>query len=104
MKKVRIATAFADDEPYEEINEEPYEAEHNEISPTGWIYDRDIRKWVPPEYLAEESQKKWRWDEEKRIWIDVEKEKRIERHKQWRKEQGKGPTFEEWKAMQEQKK
>ena len=91
-----------DDEELEEDEEESsiYQARHGEWSPTGWIYDRDTMKWNPPDYLEEESRKKWRWDEEKRIWIDTEKEKRIQRHKQWREEQGKGPTFEEWKAQQ----
>ena len=94
-----------DEEPEEDEEESSiYQARHGEWSTTGWVYDRDTMKWDPPDYLEEESRKKWRWDEEKRIWIDVEKEKRIERHKQWRREQGKGPTFEEWKAMQEQKK
>lgn len=75
-----------------------YQAQHGEWSPTGWVYDRDTKKWDPPDYLSKESEEKWRWNEEKRIWIDTEKEKRQEKHKQWRQEEGKGPTFEEWKA------
>lgn len=85
-----------------EVTEESgaiYPAQRGEWSPTGWVYDRDTKQWEPPEYLSEESKRKWQWDEEKRIWIDLEKEQRIERHNQWRKEQGKGPTFEEWKEQ-----
>lgn len=78
-----------------------YQAQHGEWSPTGWVYDRDTKKWDPPDYLSKESEEKWRWNEEKRIWIDTEKEKRQEKHKQWRQEEGKGPTYEEWKAQRE---
>ena len=95
MRKVRIATAFADDEPYEE----PYEAEHNEVSPTGWIYDRDTRKWEPPESLKEESRRKWKWDPEKKIWIDLEKEARLERYRKFRESQGMPPSYEDWKKQ-----
>ena len=95
--KVRVATAFYDDEPFEE----PYEAEHNQVSETGWIYDRDIRKWVPPEQLLKESHKKWKWDPDKKIWIDLEKERRLERHRQWRQAQGKPPSFEDWKKQKQ---
>ena len=95
--KVRVATAFRDgDEPYEE----PYEAEHNQVSVTGWVYDRDTRKWAPPERLSQESREKWRWDPEKEIWIDLEKEARMERYQAFRRSQGKPPTFEEWKKQQ----
>ena len=76
-----------------------YQAEHGAKSPTGWTYDRDTLLWNPPDSLSAEAEKKWRWDPEKQIWIDIEKERRIERHNQWRKEQGKGPTFEEWKKQ-----
>lgn len=75
-----------------------YEAEHGAVSPTGWIYDRDTMKWQPPDYLVEESKKKWRWDPEKQIWIDQEKEARLKRYQEFRKAEGKGPTYEEWKA------
>lgn len=95
--KVRVATAFCDDEPYEE----PYEAEHKQVSVTGWVYDRDTRKWVPPERLCQEAKEKWRWDPEKRIWIDREKEARRERYYEYRRSQGLPPTFEEWKAQRE---
>lgn len=97
----RQQSTFRIPDEYEEP-EEPaaiYPAQRGEWSPTGWVYDRNTKQWEPPEYLSEESERKWRWDEEKRIWIDLEKEQRIERHKQWRKEQGKGPTFEEWKEQ-----
>lgn len=79
--------------------EEPaiYQARHGEWSPTGWVYDRDTKKWDPPDYLSKESDEKWRWNEEKGIWIDTQKEKRQEKHKQWRREQGKEPSYEEWK-------
>ena len=94
--KVRVATAFRDDnEPYEE----PYEAPHNQVSVTGWVYDRNTRKWIPPEQLSQESREKWRWDPEKRIWIDWEKEARLERYREYRKSQGLPLTFEEWKAQ-----
>ena len=83
----------------EQKPEEPtiYQAKHGECSPTGWIYDRDTMKWDPPKQLIEESKRKWRWDEEKRIWIDQEKEARIKRYREYRKAQGKEPTYEEWK-------
>lgn len=74
-----------------------YQAEHGAKSPTGWTYNRDTMKWDPPKQLIEESKRKWRWDEEKRIWIDQEKEARIKRYREYRKAQGKEPTYEEWK-------
>lgn len=80
--------------------EEPatYQSQHGEWSPTGWVYDRDTQKWDPPEYLAEESARKWRWNKEKRIWVDQDKEERLKRYREYRKSQGNGPTYEEWKA------
>lgn len=92
LKNIAI---YAEPEP-----EEPaiYQARHGEWSPTGWVYDRDTQKWDPPEYLAEESARKWRWNEEKRIWVDQDKEERLQRYREYRKSQGNGPTYEEWKA------
>ena len=84
-----------------------YQSQHGEWSPTGWIYDRDTQKWNPPEYLAEDSAKKWRWDEEKRIWIDREKEANRQRYQEYWKDKRKEPTYEEWRAArmaEEQKK
>ena len=83
-----------------------YQAEHGEVSPTGWIYNRDTLKWEPPQELIEESNKKWRWDPEKQIWIDQEKEARVKRCQEYWKDKRKEPTFEEWKAakLAEQKK
>lgn len=75
-----------------------YPAQHGEWSPTGWTLDHDTKQWNPPDYLAEEAKFKWRWNEEKRIWIDTEKEKRLERNRQWKQAQGKEPSYEEWKA------
>lgn len=92
LKKLEV---HQDPEP-----EEPkiYQARHGEWSPTGWVYDRDTQKWDPPEYLAEESARKWRWNEDKRIWVDQDKEERLQRYREYRKAQGNGPTYEEWKA------
>ena len=64
--------------------------------PTGWTYNEKTGKWDPPDYLSEETHKKWRWDEEKQIWINREEEYRMKRYQEHRK--GKEPTYEEWKA------
>ena len=69
--------------------------------PTGWSYNEDKGLWEPPDYLKTESDDKWEWDPEKRIWIDTEKKRRKERYEQFRRESGKGPTYEEWKAARE---
>lgn len=75
--------------------------------PSGWTYNEETGLWDPPDYLPEESRNKWRWDPEKEIWIDKEKEKRLEQYRKYR--EGKEPTYEEWKVakikeMQENKK
>lgn len=74
------------------------EPEHGARSPTGWIYDRDERKWEPPQALVEESAQKWRWDPEKEIWIDREKEAHRERYRKYWKDKRTEPTYEEWRA------
>lgn len=101
--RIEFPDEYEESADQDEDDEEPsiYQAKHGAWSPTGWVYDRDTMKWDPPEYLEKESREKWRWDDEKRIWIDKDKEFRKERYHQWRKEQGKGPTFEEWKAQRE---
>lgn len=64
--------------------------------PTGWTYNKKTGLWDPPDFLQEESRTKWRWDPEKEIWIDVDKERRLKRYREYR--EGKEPTYEEWKA------
>lgn len=41
--------------------------------PSGWVKNEDTGLWEPPEYLKEESKSRWKWDDEKRIWIDTYK-------------------------------
>ena len=65
--------------------------------PTGWTYNDKTKLWEPPDYLSKESSEKWRWDPDKRIWIDKEKETRMERYRKYH--EGQPPTFEEWKAQ-----
>ena len=67
---------------------------------SGWVFDDKTQLWQPPDYLSEESRIKWRWDEEKRIWVDAGKEERMARYREYHKDRP--PTFEEWKAMKEQ--
>ena len=78
-----------------------YQARHGECSATGWIYDRDTKKWDPPEYLIKESRTRWKWDEEKQIWIDLEKQRRIAKHQAYLASTAgsREPTYEEWKAQ-----
>lgn len=64
--------------------------------PTGWYWDQKTQRWTPPDYLSEEARNRWKWDPEKRIWIDLDKERRMERYRKYHK--GREPTFEEWKA------
>lgn len=100
MKKLEVNQELEKEEPV------IYQARHGECSPTGWVYDRETQKWNPPEYLAEESARKWRWDEEKRIWIDQDKEARMQRYREYWKDKRTEPTYEEWRAakLAEQKK
>lgn len=101
------STTNCNSELYKELKpKEPdiYESKQGKWSPTGWYYDEDAKKWNPPEYLAEESARKWRWNQEKKIWIDQEKENRLRRYQEYRRSQGKGPTYEEWKAAREAEK
>ena len=67
--------------------------------PTGWTYNDKTGKWDPPDYLRKESKDKWRWDANKGIWIDQEKEERLEKYRKFH--EGRPPTFEEWKANRE---
>lgn len=70
--------------------------------PSGWTYNEETSLWEPPDYLAKESSEKWRWDPDKRIWIDKEKEARMEKYRKYH--EGQPPTFEEWKAQREKEK
>lgn len=45
-------------------------------SPTGWTFNEETKLWEPPDYLIKQSKEKWEWDEEKRIWIDKEKDRK----------------------------
>lgn len=78
-----------------------YKAQHGQWSPTGWIFDADEQKWIPPDYLSEESQNRWKWDEEKRIWIDLQKPPKTSQRDSSSHPDIKivrnGPTYEEWK-------
>lgn len=42
--------------------------------PSGWTLNQETGMWEPPDYLSRESKKRWKWDEEKRIWIDKTKQ------------------------------
>lgn len=67
--------------------------------PTGWTYNDKTGKWEPPDYIRKESKDKWRWDTKKGIWIDQEKEERLEKYRKYH--EGRPATFEEWKAARE---
>lgn len=69
--------------------------------PSGWTYNEKTKLWEPPDYISDQSKEKWRWDEKKQIWIDKEKEARLERYREFRRTQGKTLTYEEWKAARE---
>ena len=64
--------------------------------PTGWTWNDETKRWEPPDYLVDECHSRWRWDEEKEIWVDKVKEAKMAKYKEYRK--GKEPTYEEWKA------
>ena len=68
--------------------------------PTGWTYNERTKLWDPPDYIQKESAEKWEWDPEKKIWIDKDREARMERYRKYH--EGKPPTFEEWKKQREQ--
>ena len=88
------------DEWIEEHKDDGYQGNQKEgirWYPTGWTYNEKTELWEPPDYLKKETSEKWKWDPEKRIWIDKEKEKRMERYREYHKD--KPPTFEEWKAQ-----
>ena len=80
--------------------EQEYKSTTGKWYSTGWVFDEKTQLWQPPDYLSEESKIKWRWDDEKQIWVDTEKEARMARYKEYHKDRP--PTFEEWKAMKEQ--
>ena len=48
-------------------------------SPTGWYYDEEKGEWVAPDYIVEEANTRWEWNDEKRIWIDNSQKKRKKR-------------------------
>ena len=83
-------------------DEQVYTSRTGKWTPSGWVFDEETKMWQPPDYLSEESKIKWRWDEDKQIRIDAEKEARIAKYKEYHKD--KPPTFEEWKALREQEK
>lgn len=89
-----------DDSDLESVSK-PYESYTGQKwYPSGWTYNERTGLWDPPDYLSQESEEKWRWDEEKRIWIDKEKEARLKRYQERRAKEGQPPSFEEWKAAQ----
>lgn len=69
--------------------------------PTGWTLDKDTGLWEAPDYVSLESDERWKWDPEKRIWIDKEKEARLKRYQERRAKEGQPPSFEEWKAARQ---
>lgn len=77
-------------------NHPEYESIQGKWSPTGWYFNKETGKWEPPDYLNEESKRKWRWNDEKKVWVDIDKERRMERYRKNR--EGQPPTYEEWKA------
>lgn len=56
-------------------------------------------QWEPPDFVKKESDKKWKWDPDKKIWVDQEKEERLAKYREYHKDRP--PTFEEWKAARE---
>lgn len=78
--------------------ENVFESRQGEWTATGWYREDESDLWQPPDYIKQESRDKWQWDEEKRIWIDLEKKARLERYRAYRESEGKGLTYEEWKA------
>ena len=67
--------------------------------PTGWTFNEKTQLWEPPDYAKRESDRKWRWDPDKKIWVDQEKEERLAKYREYHKDRP--PTFEEWKAARE---
>lgn len=70
--------------------------------PSGWVFNEETQLWDPPEYLQKEARHRWEWNQEKGIWIDKEKEARLERYRKYH--EGREPTYEEWRAAQQKKK
>lgn len=57
--------------------------------PTGWYFNEKTKLWEPPDYINEDT-------------ADIENQKlRLERYREYRRSQGKEPTYEEWKAARE---
>lgn len=42
--------------------------------PSGWTLNQETGMWELPDYLSRQSKNRWKWDEEKRIWIDKTKQ------------------------------
>lgn len=80
---------------------EPEQKDHKVVFESGWTWNEKTKLWEPPSNASAESKKKWEWDAERQIWVDVEQQKRLERYKAFREKEGKGPTYEEWKAARE---
>lgn len=57
-------------------------------SPTGWYYDEEKEKWIPPDYLDSRKNTKIH---NYQVYTQAEQDKHIRLSKD-------GPTFEEWKA------
>lgn len=91
-------------EHYARHSDTPFKSYNGKWYTNGWVYNEETNRWDPPDYLSEESARKWKWDEEKQIWIDQDKLERQERYRKFR--EGKEPTYEEWKAarLKEQQK
>ena len=87
-------------QPNSKQQEKSFQSMTGKWTTSGWVFDSKTQTWQAPDYLAEESRIKWRWDEEKQIWIDAGKEERMARYREYHKDRP--PTFEEWKAMKEQ--
>ena len=44
-------------------------------SPTGWYWNEKEGLWEPPDYIIKESHERWRYDQTRGIWIDLNEEK-----------------------------
>ena len=57
--------------------------------PSGWHFNKKTQLWESPDYINEDT-------------ADIENQKlRLERYREYRRSQGKEPTYEEWKAARE---
>ena len=92
---------------FDYLNPHTQKAAEKKWTSEGWYWDEEKQLWIAPDYLKTEAKRKWKWDEKKKIWTDLDKKQRLERYREFRKREGKEPTFEEWKAeklRQEQQK